>query len=184
MSYYILREFASANERHLDSSALGRWIPRPARRQNSPKNAKPRNSTIDKSIVQKVGFSCRRDAHLAQNAWKKHVFFQYLLKFHKKSKIQTNLQNWRHLGRSWVHLGRSWGHLGRSGHQLGPSWRQFGRSWCQHGRSWRQFGRSWRQLGPSWPILAPTWPIRPPADRRPPEDMYTNSRSTAFAAPY
>ena len=34
MYIYYLREFASANERHLDSSALGRWIPRPVRRQS------------------------------------------------------------------------------------------------------------------------------------------------------
>ena len=37
---YYLREFASANERHLDSSALGRWIPRPVPTQSSPKYTK------------------------------------------------------------------------------------------------------------------------------------------------
>ena len=41
-TYYCLREFASANERHLDSSALGRWIPRPERRQTK---AKPKQTT-------------------------------------------------------------------------------------------------------------------------------------------
>ena len=36
-----LREFASANERHLDSSALGRWIPRPEPRRKTLRHRKP-----------------------------------------------------------------------------------------------------------------------------------------------
>ena len=45
MYIYNLREFASANERHHDSSALGRWIPRPKTSQNSPKYTKIHQSS-------------------------------------------------------------------------------------------------------------------------------------------
>ena len=34
-----LREFCFANERHPDSSAIGGWIPRPARRKKTQKDA-------------------------------------------------------------------------------------------------------------------------------------------------
>ena len=46
-----LREFASANERHLDSSALGRWIPRPVPSRGSPKLTVGSNWCIDSSIT-------------------------------------------------------------------------------------------------------------------------------------
>ena len=69
---------------------------------------------------------------------------------------------------------------------VGASWAQLGASWVQLGASWTFPGLHLAPLGLN---LAPPGPAaRPPAPRlpsaRPPEDIYTNSRSTAFAAAY
>ena len=82
-------------------------------------------------------------------------------------------------------FGIVWGCLGEALRVCGKARGCFGKLWECLGRLGCDFGKALEILGPTRQTVRPS--ARPTARRpaaRPPEDIYTNSRSTASAAPY
>ena len=195
-----MREFAPANERHLDSSALGRWIPRPEPRRAKPRCAErqgrhldlgaPKTSLAPSSLnsVEKVRVCVMvtPETQWVLLAW---------------GALGANLgasgRLWGGFGNLWGCFGRLWGSFGTLWGSFVSLWGSFGRIWGGFGRLWGRFGKLWRRFGNA---LARLWGgtedafgnfgvLREPffSSRLlflPYIYKKINSRSTALAAPY
>ena len=134
-----------------------------------PKNGFPRGTSALSSIT-----FCRRPT-------RKRYFWRKVLEGSAKNSLLTSkiIKNrlwalWGSFGVVWGSLGRPWEGsgetLGTFGETLGGFWETLGGFGEALGRLWEALGRLWEDFPTDRPTARPT--------------IYSNSRSTAPAAPY